>query len=101
MDMNMIMQQQQQHCYYPVSMVGDVYKNGNGNGHNNNNNNRISWIDLLLTIPLKDNRKYCIWRIFAPYFINKIGLSFDEAFAIIDVWTAKCAEVEPLKFNKE
>jgi hypothetical protein len=30
----------------------------------------IDWIERLLQTPLPEHRKYCIWRILAPYFIN-------------------------------
>ena len=29
----------------------------------------ISWIEKLLTMTIPDNRKYCIWRILAPYLV--------------------------------
>jgi hypothetical protein len=32
--------------------------------------NTVGWIEKLLDKPLDDFRKYCIWRIFAPYFID-------------------------------
>jgi hypothetical protein len=35
----------------------------------------IDWIEKLLDKPLDDFRKYCIWRVFVPYFINVRGLS--------------------------
>jgi hypothetical protein len=36
----------------------------------NQNQNHITWIEKLLLTPVGDGRKYCIWRIFAPYLVN-------------------------------
>jgi hypothetical protein len=89
--------------YYPITAKNDVYsrhdngnENSNGNGHGT-----IPWIETLLKIPLQDYRKYCIWKILGPYLINKRGLSFEEAFTIIDAWLVKCDEIKPLDFKKE
>ena len=51
--------------------------------------------------PLPDYRKYCIWRILAPYLINVKCLPFDESFNIIDEWLCKCNDLEPLDFDTE
>ena len=40
----------------------------------------IDWIERLLQMPLPEHRKYCIWRIFAPYFINVKHLSFGDSY---------------------
>ena len=40
----------------------------------------IDWIERLLQTPLPEHRKYCIWRILAPYFINVKHLSFDDSY---------------------
>lgn len=63
--------------------------------------NFIPWIERLLKTPILDHRKYCIWRIFAPYLINVKRLSDDEAFDIIDKWLNKCNELEPLDFDTD
>jgi hypothetical protein len=59
----------------------------------------IEWIDRLEQTPLPEHRKYCIWRIFAPYFINMKGLSFDESYDRIDQWLDKCNELKELDFD--
>lgn len=61
----------------------------------------IPWIENLLKTPIPDYRKYCIWRIHAPYLINIKHLSFDEAFDIINKWLNKCNDLEPLDFDIE
>ncbi|MPZ07058.1 MAG: DNA primase noncatalytic subunit PriX [Nitrososphaeraceae archaeon] len=61
----------------------------------------IPWIENLLRTPISDHRKYCIWRILAPYLINVKCLSFDEAFDIIDKWLNECDDLEPLDFDTE
>jgi hypothetical protein len=61
--------------------------------------NIILWIEKLLKTPIPDHRKYCIWRILAPYLINVKHLSFDEAFDIIDKWLDRCNNLEKLDFD--
>ncbi len=39
----------------------------------------IPWIEKLLTISLPDYRKYCVWRILAPYLLNVRKLQDDQA----------------------
>lgn len=59
----------------------------------------ITWIEKLRDKPLNDFRKYCIWRVFVPYFINVIGLSRLETFDAIKSWLDKCNSVYRLDFN--
>jgi hypothetical protein len=66
---------------------------------NNNSNNKVSWIELLLQTPISNYRKYCIWRIFAPYLLNSRHLSYDESFNIIREWLDKCNQLERITFN--
>jgi hypothetical protein len=61
----------------------------------------IPWIERLLKTPIPDHRKYCIWRILAPYLINVKDLSFEEAFDVIDKWLCKCNDIEKLDFDTE
>jgi hypothetical protein len=59
----------------------------------------ISWIEKLLDRPLDDFRKYCIWRVFVPYFINVRGLSRLHTFDTIKSWLDRCNCVYRLGFN--
>jgi hypothetical protein len=59
----------------------------------------IDWIEQLLQTALPEHRKYCIWRILAPYLINIKHLPFNEAFDIIDKWLYKCNELKKLDFD--
>jgi hypothetical protein len=68
---------------------------------NQNKKKFIAWIERLLKTPIPDHRKYCIWRILAPYLINVKHLSFEESFDIIDKWLDKCNEVEALDFDTD
>jgi Primase X len=61
----------------------------------------IPWIERILRTPISDHRKYCIWRILAPYLINVKHLCFDEAFKIIDNWLDKCNDLKPLDFDAD
>jgi hypothetical protein len=61
----------------------------------------IGWIERLEQTSLSDHRKYCIWRILAPYFINIKHLSFDESFNRIYQWLDKCNELRQLDFDPE
>jgi Primase X len=67
--------------------------------HGNTNSCIPVWIETLLQIPLPKFRKYCVWRILAPYLINVKHLSFEESFDIIDKWLDKCNELETLDFD--
>jgi non-catalytic primase subunit PriX-like protein len=59
----------------------------------------IDWIEQLLQTPLPDHRKYCIWRILAPYLINVKHLSFDDSYDEIYEWLDKCNELRALDFD--
>jgi hypothetical protein len=48
------------------------------------------WIETLLTIPLADYRKYCVWRILAPYYINTLRVSSEVAYDKICQWLELC-----------
>ena len=61
----------------------------------------IDWVERLLQIPLQEHRKYCIWRILAPYFINVKHFSFDESYDKIYQWLDKCNELKVLDFKPE
>jgi hypothetical protein len=45
---------------------------------NQNRTKFIPWIERLLKTSISDHRKYCIWRILAPYLIKVKYLSFDH-----------------------
>ena len=60
----------------------------------------ISWIEKLLTLSISDNRKYCIWRILAPYLINVRKLQDEQASYIIREWLEKCNSIKRLSFDK-
>lgn len=66
---------------------------------NNNRYNKVSWIEHLLQTPISNYRKYCIWRIFAPYLLNVRHLSYDESFNIIREWLDRCNQLERITFN--
>jgi hypothetical protein len=59
----------------------------------------IPWIDKLLQVPLPDRRKYCMWKILAPYLINTRKLSYDQSFAIMANWLSECNKLRRLDFN--
>jgi hypothetical protein len=59
----------------------------------------IPWIEKLLAMSLPDCRKYCTWRILAPYLINVKKLSDDQANYIIREWLKKCDLVKRVSFE--
>ena len=59
----------------------------------------IDWIEQLLQTPLPEHRKYRIWRIFAPYFINVKHLSVDDSYDKIYQWLDRCNELKQLDFD--
>jgi ASC-1-like (ASCH) protein len=63
------------------------------------NNNRVSWIERLLETPIRDHRKYCIWRVLTPYLLNIRKLSEQETTDIIEDWLNRCNQLRRLDFN--
>jgi Primase X len=59
----------------------------------------IPWIEKLLTMSLPDYRKYCIWRILAPYLINVRKLSDEQVGRVIREWLQKCNSVKRISFD--
>ena len=59
----------------------------------------IHWIEKLLTMPIADYRKYCIWRILAPYLINIKKLEDEQAANTIKEWLQKCNSVKRVSFD--
>ncbi len=59
----------------------------------------IDWIERLLSIPLEDNRKYCLFHILVPYLVNVRKLSTEEINNIIFNWLSKCNAVKSLDFD--
>jgi hypothetical protein len=53
----------------------------------------IPWIETLLQTPKSDYRKYVVWRIFAPYFINYRKSTYQDAFNTIKDWLVKCNSI--------
>jgi hypothetical protein len=67
---------------------------------NDRETSRIGWIESLYAKPLDDFRKYCIWRIIAPYFVNVRRLSRSEVFNLIMNWLDRCSsECKRLDFR--
>jgi hypothetical protein len=73
--------------------IGYSTTNTNENSHN------INWIEQLLQTPVADHRKYCIWRILAPYLLNIRKLPEQEAFNVIREWLNRCSELQRLQFS--
>lgn len=57
------------------------------------------YIDKLLNKPIDNFRKYCIWRILVPYFINVKRLPGLEASDRIKSWLDRCNSISRLGFN--
>jgi hypothetical protein len=64
-------------------------------------NTKEPWIETLLTIPLPEYRKYCVWRILSPYLINTQHLPFEIAYNKICQWLDRCNSLHPLNFQPE
>jgi len=62
---------------------------------------KIDWIELLYRKPLNDFRKFCIWRVFVPYFINIRRLPESESENLVKNWLDRCNIVKRLDFNVE
>ena len=62
--------------------------------------NNIQWIENgILKNPLRDHRKYIIWRVLSPYLLNVKKLPKEESYSIIKDWLDKCNNIERLNFN--
>ncbi len=57
------------------------------------------WIETLLNTPLKDNRKFCLWKIFVPYLLNIRKLTAAESTEILIEWLNACNDLEKLDFE--
>lgn len=55
------------------------------------------WIESLLQTPIPDHRKFTIDLVLAPYLINMIHLSFNQANSILSDWVLKCNTFRALK----
>ena len=64
-------------------------------------NNIIQWIEKLMQTRIEDNRKFAVWRILAPYFMNIKKLAYEEAFDIIRDWLNKCGSSRKLDFKPD
>jgi non-catalytic primase subunit PriX-like protein len=64
-----------------------------------NKDNKIRWIEKLLKIPLKDHRKYCLWRIFIPYLANIQKSDECEINEVLQIWLKECNNVRKLDFD--
>lgn len=64
------------------------------NLHNGND-----YIEKLFNKPLDNFRKFCIWKIFVPYFINIKRLPRLEAFNRTKSWLDRCNSISRLNFN--
>jgi hypothetical protein len=67
--------------------------------HRHRDKKTIGWIEKLCDKPLDDFREYCIWRVFAPYFINVKGLSRLQTFDAIKSWLEICNSACRLDFD--
>jgi hypothetical protein len=66
---------------------------------NNTSFHTILWIESLLHTPIHDHRKYCLWRILVPYFVNVRKLSDMDAYVGIMLWLELCNKLKRLSFD--
>jgi hypothetical protein len=66
---------------------------------NSSGTKNIPWIDRLLQTAISNGRKYCIWRILAPYLVNMKHVSIEQSACIIMDWLKRCAQLAILDFN--
>lgn len=46
-----------------------------------------------------DGRRYCVWRILAPYLVNVRKLSDEESYSVIISWLERCNMLKRLSFD--
>jgi hypothetical protein len=61
--------------------------------------NKWPWVEDLLSTPIADSRKFAVWRILAPYFVNVRKMPNEDAFHIIKDWLQRCSGVRSLDFR--
>lgn len=59
----------------------------------------INWIEKLIKTPLEDYRKFCIWRILCPYFVNVKKLPQSNLTSILEKWLESCNKLRKTDFN--
>jgi Primase X len=69
------------------------------NGYKYFNKSQIGWIEKLLQIPLEDYRKFCLWRILCPYFVNVKKVSKEETSIVLEAWLWGCSNLRRTDFN--
>ena len=74
-------------------------KKNRPSNNNNTSSNIIRWIESLVQIPIHDYRKYCSWRILAPYFTNVRKFSDESSYREITSWLERCNRTKKLSFN--
>ena len=68
------------------------------NLHQSYATSQIQWIERLLRTPIEDYRKYCVWRVLAPYLVNVRRLSEEDSCTILLEWLHRCHEIKRLSF---
>jgi hypothetical protein len=66
------------------------------NNNNVGNNNMIVWIEKILQIGVKDQRKDLLFWVLAPYLVTIRCLDYDKAYTILEAWLDKCDNVRRL-----
>ena len=87
-----------------IDMIRELKQQAFGNKHRKKPKpkpNKIKWIEVLLTIPIPDYRKFCIWHILVPYLKNIRLFSPREAKKIIVKWSKLCNELRGITFDVE
>jgi hypothetical protein len=69
------------------------------NGYKYVNRSQIEWVEKLLQIPLEDYRKFCLWRILCPYFVNVKKVSKEETSIVLEAWLWGCSNLRRTDFN--
>jgi hypothetical protein len=81
---------------YNCSSIRKIQKNSSFQSYS-----RIEWIEDLLQTPIEDHRKYCLWRIIAPYLLNLKQLSEIESARVMESWIDKCNVLRKLDFEPQ
>jgi hypothetical protein len=62
---------------------------------------KYSWIERLLQTPLPCFRRYCLYRILAPYLVNIRKLNSEKCYDVLKTWLEKCNTLSKITFNIE
>jgi hypothetical protein len=76
-----------------IIITWSLSNNRDFHDHTDPSNIKNTKLLLVVKTPIRDHRKFVVWRILSPYLINVKKLSYAEGFNIINEWLEKCNKI--------